>query len=305
MLKIFTFRKIAISTLLLLLAIILYNYPEEINDSYIVEDKVENIDIFLIDDNNFVSMTKIKTTNLTTDNKIKEIINSLIIGNNKNLPDGFEAIIPEGTKLIDYSLKDGLIKVNFTKELLNVNIKNEEKMIESLIYSLTSLKNIDKVMIFVEGEILLELPNSHKKLNIYLDRNYGINKIVDIDTLTDTKMVTIYFLSKTKNYIPISYVTSSKDDKIEIIINSLKSNKFNNSDLLSHLDYQVELMNYENNEGEFFLNFNEILLNSFSDGALKEEVKYAISYSIIDTFDVNNVIFQVNSQKIDEFRLEK
>ena len=52
----------------------------------------------------------------------------------------------------------------------------EEQMIEALIYSLTEIKDINKIMIFVEGETLLTLPNSKKTLPSILDRNYGINK---------------------------------------------------------------------------------------------------------------------------------
>jgi hypothetical protein len=47
------------------------------------------------------------------------------------------------------------------------------------------------------------------------------------------------------------------------------------------------------------------LLSSVYDGKLKEEVKYALSYSIFDTFNVENVVFMINSNKIDELRLAK
>ena len=85
----------------------------------------------------------------------------------------------------------------------------------------------------------------------------------------------------------------------------MKTNKFNSSNLSSHLDYQVELMNYEATEEEFLLNFNDSLLDSIYDGELKEEVKYALSYSIYDTFGIESVVFEVNSNKIDEFVLAK
>lgn len=305
MLKKFTFKKIAITTLLLLLAIILYNYPEEINS--VKEETSNKIDIYLIDDNNYVAMTKINSTSDNVYDAIENIINSLIIGNNNSsLPKGFNAIIPENTKLIDYDLKEGLLKVNFSKELLNVSLENENKMIEAIIYSLTTIKEVKNIMIFVEGDRLLKLPNSNKSLDLYLNRNYGINKVIDITSFHDTSMVTIYYLCKNDNYyyIPVSYVSNSQNDKIEIIINNLKANKLNNSDLLSHLNYQVELMNYEATEQEISLDFNDILLNSVYDGKLKEEVKYAVFYSIYDTLGIENVIFKVNSTKIDEFRLE-
>lgn len=303
MIKLFTFRKIAISTLLLLVAFLLYNYPEELNEDVTIKDSTM-INIYLVDFNGYVAMTKVASS-LNFEDALYTIIDSLTIGND-NLPDGFSGVLPENTKLLSYSLDGNLLKVNFSKELLNVSIDSEEDMIESLVYSLTLLENVDKVMIFVEGDKLNELPNSHRKLDLYLDRNYGINKIVDISSLNSTKMVTVYYLDNSDSYyIPVSYVVNDTQDKIQIIVNSLKTNKFNSSNLSSHLDYQVELMNYEATEEEFLLNFNDSLLDSIYDGELKEEVKYALSYSIYDTFGIESVVFEVNSNKIDEFVLAK
>lgn len=307
MLKRFTFKKIAITSLLLLLAIILYNYPEEINTVTETNEK-KQIDIFLIDENDYVAMTKINSDTNNTYDAIEMIINSLIIGNNtENIPKGFSAIIPKNTRLIDFDVKAGLLKINFSKEFLSVSVEDENKMIEALIYSLTTIKEVDNIMIFVEGERLLKLPNSSKPLDLYLNRSYGINKVIDITNFHNTSTVTIYYLSKKEDYyyIPVSYISNNPNEKVEIIINSLKSNKLNNTNLLSHLNYQVELMNYETTEQEIELDFNEVLLDSVYNGKLKEEVKYAVSYSIHDTLGIENIIFMVNSAKIDEFRLEK
>lgn len=88
-------------------------------------------------------------SSLNFEDALYTIIDSLTIGND-NLPDGFSGVLPENTKLLSYSLDGDLLKVNFSKELLNVSIDMEEDMIESLVYSLTLLENVDKVMIFVE-----------------------------------------------------------------------------------------------------------------------------------------------------------
>ncbi len=306
MLKRFTFKKLGITTLLLLLALILYNYPEVINEEYIPE-QCENINIYLIDKNDFVAMTEIETNNKNINDQIKEILNALIIGNNEEkLPEGFKAVIPRGTKILSYQLNDGLLKINFSREFLNSDEKDEEKMIEAIVFSLTSINDVKKIMIFVENERLTELPKSKKKLDLYLDRKIGINKVVDITSLNNTEMITVYYLSNLNNkyYIPISYITNDEGDKIEIIINNLKTNRLYSSNLSSHLDYQVELMNYEATTDEVILDFNDILLASVYKGKLKEEIKYAISYSIYDTLGIENITFQVNNQKIDEFRLE-
>lgn len=303
MIKLFSVRKILITSLLLLVAIILYSFPEQLTED-ITKSNYDSINIYLIDSNNYVAMTSIISKANDFDEKLKTIINGLTIGNS-NIPKGFNPIIPRNTKLINYSLKDGLLKVNFSKEILNIDIDNEEKMIQSIIFSLTTLDEVEKIMIFVDGKTLNKLPNSFKRLDTVLDRSYGINKVIDINKFTDTNMVTIYYLGENNSYIPISYISNDDSDKIEIIVNSLKSNRLNSSNLSSHLDYQVELMNYERVDDEFFLNFSDSLLSSIYDGKLKEEVKYALSYSILDTFDVENVVFLINSNKIDELRLAK
>lgn len=306
MLKKFTFKKIAITTLLLLLAIILYNYPEEINE--IQKKSYDNkIDIFLIDENDFVALTKIKTESEDVNDKIASIINALILDkDNDNIPQGFKGVLSKDTKLNSFDLNNGLLKLDFNKSLLEISEENENKMIEALVFSLTTLKEVQKIMIFVDGVRLNELPQTHKKLDLYLDRSYGINKVVDISTFNNTNLVTVYYLNKYHDeyyYVPVSFVSNDNSDKIEIIINNLKSNK-TNGNLLSYLDYQVELMNYEKKENEFILDFNNVLINYLDDSKLMEEVKYAISYSIYDTYGIQNVIFMVDSLKIDEFRLE-
>lgn len=301
MIKWFSVRKILITSLLLLVAIILYSFPEELNED-VTEDKYDSINIYLIDSNNYVAMTSIISDGNSLDEKIRTIINGLTCGSS-NIPKGFNPIIPRDTRLIDYSLKDGLLKVNFSKEILNIDIDNEDKMIQSIVFSLTTLDEVERIMIFVEGETLNKLPNSFKRLDTILDRSYGINKVIDISKFSNTSMVTVYYLGDNNSYIPISYISNDDSDKIEIIVNSLKTNRMNSSNLSSHLDYQVELMNYERVDDEFFLNFSDSLLNSVYDGKLKEEVKYALSYSILDTYGAENVVFLINSNKIDELRL--
>ncbi len=305
MIRMFTYRKIAISTLLLLVAILLYSYPEEINNTLDKANKCAILNIYLIDKNDFVSLVSVNSDD--EDKSITKIVRYMTIDSGLSLPKGFYPLIPKDTKLLDYSVDDGLLKLNFSKELFNVSLEDEENMIESIVYSLTMVEGVSKIIIYVEDEMLMELPKSHKRLPLYLDRDYGINKIVNLTSLNDTKSVTVYYLDKSDDYyyVPVTYITNSSDDKIDIIVNSLKSNKFNNSNLSSHLDYQVELMSYEESKDQFLLNFNSILLNSVYDGKLKEEVKYALSYSIFDTFGVKSVIFEVDSMKIDEFVLEK
>ena len=142
-------------------------------------------------------MTNIPISSKGTINKAKKILQTLVIGSKQSeyIPNGFTAIIPKNTKINSIDFKNNLIKVDFSKELLNVDQNNEEKMIESIVYSLTSIKDVKKVMIFVNGEILYQMPNSKKNLPETFDRSYGINKVYDLNTISNSTKTTVYYIS--------------------------------------------------------------------------------------------------------------
>ena len=152
MLKKKILKKIFISLSCLGIFIILYLFPskETKTNSNIISSNKENNVIYLMDNNNYISRVSTILTSKTNEEKIKEIINILTIDSNKYIREGFSKIIPKNTKLLNINIEDKLVKLNFSKELLNVDINNEEKMIEAIVYSITSLDNIYYVSIYVD-----------------------------------------------------------------------------------------------------------------------------------------------------------
>ena len=298
-------KKLIIASLALLILIIIYFFPK--NDSYINESLsyVETLDmpIFLIDNNNYVARTTIVKDSEKQQDLVKEVIESLTINSNKSLyiPNNFRAIIPKNTKLLDLSINDNILKLNFSKEFINVNELDEQKLIEALIYSLTEINGIDKIMIFVEGEQLLFLPNSHKRLPTILDKSYGINKVYNLDSIKDTSKTTIYYLSKDNNfyyYVPVTKVSNDSTERVEIIINSLKSTPVYQPNLKSYLTASANLLSYELLENTMSLSFDNKILANLEEKSILEEVKYSIALSIRDTYNIQKVIFNVDNEVI-------
>ena len=305
-------RKIIIASLTLLVLIIIYFFPK--NDNHISESltyvKTTEMPIFLVDKNNYVARTTIIKNSSDIEDMIKEIIDSLTIEGKKSsyIRNNFKAIIPKNTRLITFDLKDGLLKLNFSKELLNVSKENEEKMIESLIYSLTEIDNVKKIMIFVESKQLTTLPKSLKKLPNLLDKSYGINKVYNLDSIKDTSKTTIYYLSKDKDfyyYVPVTSIINDKTEPVEIIINNLKSSPVYQTNLISYLQASANLLSYEILEDSISLSFNNKILANLDDKNILEEVKYSIALSIRDTYNIKNVIFNVDNEKVAEVIAQK
>lgn len=300
MIKKSSIRRICVATLALFILLIIYFFPN--NDVSIKEHlsyiKNDEMPIFLIDDKDYVARTSIVKSSKNINDQIKEIIETLTINSQKSnyIRDGFKPIIPKDTKVLDLKLDSEILTINFSKEFLNVSKENENKMIEALIYSLTEIKEIKKIKILVENNNFTTLPNSNKKLPEYLDKNYGINKIYNLDSLKETSKTTIYYLSKNKDYyyyVPVTKVSNEKLERVEIIIKELKSTPIYHTNLISYLASSTSMTNYELLESTISLSFNNYLIANLKDDAVLEEVKYSIALSLRDTYGINKVIFNI------------
>lgn len=314
MLKRIIYKKIAIATSILLIMLMLYLIPsnkEEIDLNknqkleYIYPNNLEAI--YLLDNNNYLSRTKISITNKDEIKKAEDLIETLTINGKKkdSIPNGFKSLLPENTKVKNIKLNNGILTINFSKEFNNIKIEQEEKLIESLIYTLTSIRGIDKLEIYIEDKKLTNLPNSKTKLPEYLDKKYGINKKYELTSLNDIDSYIVYYVFNYNDevyYTPVTkYINNKKQDKVKIIIDELTSSLIHESNLMSYLDSNTKLINYEINDNIIKLNFNELILSNITNNKILEEVVYSVGLSLCDELTVDKVIFQVNNQEISTF----
>ena len=311
MLKKMYLRKITVATLALFTLGLIYLMPDNKNLDYsIPTEDVEYVytnaveTIYLLDSNDYVARTEVKGCNCNVEETAKDVMQGLIVDGAKNhlIPNGFRSIIPSGTEIIGVELKDKVLTINFSKELLDVNEKYEDKMIEAIIYTLTSIDGIDKVIIQIEGEVLEKLPNSGKILPTSLDRNYGINKSYDLVNTHDVESFTVYYVSNYNDkeyYVPVTkYVNSSKQDKIKVIIDELSTSPIYEDNLMSFVNSNVSLINYSLDDNSLKLNFNDSILSDTTSNHILEEVVYTISLSMEDNYHVEEVVFLVNNEEI-------
>lgn len=314
MLKRRSIKKICIATFCLLILLILYLFPKIKTDkelaprtSYTVTSISDKI--YLIDSKNYVARINVSLTAKEPTKKALEIIDYMTINSSYSslIPNGFRQIIPSGTKVLSYSLEDNNFKINFSKQFLNVNASDELRLIEALVYSLTEIQEIKSITILIEGNILNKLLVSNEQLPNSLDRSYGINKKYDINSVKNTTKTTIYYLSKYDNYyyyIPVTKVTNDSSEKIEIIIKELTSRPIYETNLMSYLNSEAVLQNYELLNKELNIDFNNAILSDVTKNNILEEVTYAINLSIKDNYDVDYVMYTIDNKKIATFDLK-
>ena len=307
MIKRFLSKKIIMSSAVLFALFLLCLIP---NKELKVEEKVKYIEndnlktvIFLLDDHNYLARTTVAISSKEIEQKAKELLQVLIKDGNgeSKIPSGFQSILPNDTEILSIELVDDIIKVNFSKNLLEIKEELEEKMIEAIVYTLTSIDGVNKVIIYVEGDILSQLPKTKIHLPGTLDRSYGINKEYNIESFKNVNSVTVYYVSKYNDntyYVPVTKYLNDDREKIKIIIDELVSAPLYNTNLMSYLNGNISLLATEQELDSLSLVFNNYLFNDANSKNILEEVIYSISLSVGDNYDVQEVIFEVNDEEI-------
>ena len=288
MLKKKALRKIFITTLSMLIILTVYTIPTIKKDNVLrtnleIEDitNLKTDKIYLLNKENYLVKTDIFIDTNNLNNKIKKIINYLIINNNK-IPSNLNGYIPKNTKLLSFNIESNSIVLNFSQEFKNSD--NEEMMITGIVYSLLELKEIKEVSFQVEDKFYKDYTN--------LNKDIGINKNILYSNRKDINKVVIYYLDESDNYyVPVTNYINDKREKIEIIVDSLKETK---KGLISYINDNTELLNYIEENNLLILNFSKELKNK--NNIASEKILNTISYSVFDNYDVNMVMFQIEGE---------
>lgn len=301
MLRKFAYNKIFRTTGMLVLFLLLLLFPA--SNKYSLEEeltldvskKADKEEVFLIDKYNYISRCKVNIDASTKEEYAQKLMELLIKDGKyeEEIPNGFKALLPSDMKINSIEIKEENITIDLSNEFNELEGTNFKKAVELITYNLTTIEGISNVYINVNG----------KRLDISqpLTRKKGINKNYDISTYKNVDVTTIYYVSKNNKgyyYVPVSKITNNKNDKIKIIIDELTSSTIYETNLMSFLNYNTKLLDYEINDNVLKLNFNEFLFDDVTTRSILEEVIYSISLSVRDNFNVEEVIFTVNDKEI-------
>ena len=306
MLKSKAIRKIFITTLSLFIFLFVYSLPT-LDDSYVLRTNLEiesttglaTDNIYLLNEDGYLVKSRVLLEGTTLEDKIKEILEQLIISDDNHFPKGLFAYIPKNTKVLNVLCGEGKVTVDFSSQFLDMDVHEEKQIISGIVFSILDLDDIEEVIILVEGTILSEYPNTKEKLSSPLNKNIGINQEYEITSREDVSKVVIYYLSRINDemyYVPVTKYLNDSRDKIKIIIDELSTSYIYEPNLMSFLHSKVELLDYYEQENVLFLNFNKFLFDS--EDKVLEEVLYSISYSVFDNYDVSMVMFEVDNQYV-------
>ncbi len=307
MLKKLSIRKIGLTTAALFALTLIYLIPSNDNKLDVSSEleyvaKVQTSPIFLMDKNSYAALTEVAVSGTNIEEKARELLNILTVGGaDSKIPSGFSAIIPPDTTINSIKLDDDLLKVDFSKDFLDVKKELEEKLVETIVYTLTSIDGVNKVIIYIDGEILTTLPKSKINLPSTLDRAFGINKQYEFTKTEDINDVTVYYINEINNkyyYVPVTKYLNDSRDKISIIIDELTLGFNHNQNLMSFLSEETKLVSSNIDNKKMNLEFNSYIFDDVTTEEVLEEVIYTICLSAKDNYDIDEVVLTVNNKEI-------
>lgn len=308
MLRTKAIRKIFLTTLTLFILLSVFTITNYKNDNVLRTNlEIEEIAglktnvIYLLNEDGLLVQDRVLLDGSSVEERLLKLLNNLIEGSSSSFTDGLSKVIPKGTVVNNVMVGNKYVTIDFSKELLKVSEEKEKSMITAIVYSVMDLDDFLGVSILVEGKNLEEYPNSKEKINKILDKSIGINKNYDITSFNNINKVVIYYLENINDnlyYVPVTKYVNDERDKVNIIVEELASSYIYESNLMSFLNSNVSLLEYEEKDDIMFLNFNDYLFDG-NDKVL-EEVLYSIAYSVFDNYDVSMVSFLVNGEIVNQ-----
>ena len=307
MLKKILKKKFLISFTAVFILLIIYlvsNNQIEFNQelSYVDNDlSVSNI--YLMDSYEFISLANVAITENKVEAKAREIIDILIQdgpGESK-IPSGFKSIINPDVVLNDIIFENGILKVDFSNNLFDTKEEYEIKILESLIFSLTSIKEVKGIEISIDGKPLVELPKSKLRLPKILDKSFGINKNYTLSDLENVSKVTVYYINKYNDnyyYVPVTKYLNNTLEKADLIVNELRDNNYYLTGLMSFINANVNLLDTSIENDEITLNFDKNLYNDQDSKEVFKEVINSINLSIEATYGIESVSYVVENEPL-------
>ncbi|WP_416151412.1 GerMN domain-containing protein [Salipaludibacillus sp. HK11] len=273
--------------------------PEEKGGPETIE--VDSHELYLLDQNGKVAP---QTMNIEEEEIEKTLVEYLVQEGpvTEDLPNGFQAVLPAGTEILDVSVNNaGVAVVDFNEAFTDYHPSQELQVLQSLTWTLTQLENVDRVKLSMNGEELTEMPHNKTSVGNGYTRGHGINlEMNDQTDLVSTTPVIVYFLSQTDDqtyYVPVTRRVNQDEETYQAVINELLEGPSYMSNLLTDFRQEVELIeepSFEN--GTVTVNFNEALLSQMEGTAISEDVLNMLVLSLTEQEEIESVSLQVDSE---------
>jgi len=255
--------------------------------------------VYLMDPDGFVVPI---TLNLPKEEaRAKQVLNYMVKGGPVEdvKPEGFTALLPEGTKVLGMTIKEGVATVDFSPEFGKYEAKDEQKIVDAITFALTSFTNVKEVKIWINGYPQEVMPVDGTPISS-LSRSNGINKELAANVkIGETTPITLYFQGETSDnesyFVPVTRLIPHTDNKAMATVQELIKGPKQGVNLFSSILETTKIIDVKVDNGVAVVNFDDKIL-SFNDGKANPQALDSILLSLTENAGVGQVQFLVNGK---------
>ena len=216
---------------------------------------------------------------------------------------GYQTLLNENVKIQTIELDNNILNVDFSKEFKEQDKEKEEKIVESLTWTLMQYDEVNGLTISVDGVKLETLPQSGIALPDVLDKTIGINKYYDTTgNIYNTTSVTVFYEKENFGeivYVPVTRRVLEEENEKMSVYNALFEEISVMSGLRKIDEFDLidvgNVINFENEDLQVSL-VSEALIE---EGIVGEEIYelLVMTYNDLNGFEVG-FTFQVDEENV-------
>ncbi len=197
---------------------------------------------------------------------------------------GLAPLLPAGTRVLGMSIREGLAKVDFSREFSEYLPERERLLLTGIIYTLTEFPAIDRVEILLEGE---KADFSGQNLAGFpLGRELGLNHESPESAGDAAQKITLYFLYTAGEdyfYVPVSRAVPETKDWLLTVAGELFKGPRQKNVLSSAVPAGIKLKSAQAEGGKVVLHLEgETAAGGSETGALRLQQQTALTFTEIE-----------------------
>jgi germination protein M len=229
------------------------------------------------------------------DGAAKQVLSYMVKGGpvENMLPNGFSAVLPEGTKVLGMTIKNGVATVDFSKEFKQYDAKQERRILDAVTRALTEFSNVKNVQIWVNGTPLSEMPVDSTPIT-QLGRTHGINlELAEGATPGNTTPVTVYFQGQLDDkrvyYVPVTRMVPRTDNVAKAAVEELIKGPKEGSPLFSSLLRTTKVLDVKQESNLVTVNLSDDILRYDDGREANPEAVESLVLSLTESTGANQV----------------
>lgn len=274
------------------------------NSEFVIDMSEKNYrKVYLLDESNTLVPLSIEV------NKKEHLVDEIytVVSTLRDLEvKGFNGVLAKDIKINKIELENGILNIDFSSEFLNYDKENEEKIIESLTWSVLDFNEVKGLTISVDGVALRKMPLNGLVLPNVLDKSIGINKYNDMMNKCVNCEDVVVLYSKTIDevsyYVPVTRRVENNSESL--LIDGLKKDVsvLSNLNKIDELERLSELR-VDKEEVSVVLDDSYLVEDNLVDPLVYELLMVTFFYNDIDykvNFIVNEEYVEVNGYNVDD-----